>query len=223
MNQEELIFQLSDADESIVRTYECITLKRWFVPQSTGFLTVTNKRVVFHSTGQSLTGKSLLMSEMPLEDVAGFSVYEGLSINWVLFIVFTLLAYALTQTVVAILPRFMVSFWFAALLMAPAAAIWLLRSSVLSDQFKGQVLSSVPGFAKGVPEAESRLSEYSTFTRIPVYLGLAILAWRLALEGTGVLGLSLVAWLILLIIYGYIFFDLVGRRRAFVRWSRRSW
>ena len=78
---EELVFQPSEANEQIVRTYQCTRFKRWFRPETIGYLTVTNRRVVYHSTGKSLTGQSLLINEMPLEDVSGLSVYKGSSVG----------------------------------------------------------------------------------------------------------------------------------------------
>lgn len=217
MNQkpDATIFQLSELGERIVRTYKCISLKRWFVPPTVGYLTVTNKRVVFHSSGRSITGKSLLLSEMPLEDVAGIRVYEGLSINWLLFLIVTGMAYWLTQGIVALLPSFLISYWFALLLMLPAAFIWLMRTNILSRAFKDQILDIVGSIVDRGAETPPDLESYYTFARIPFYLGLAILGWRLAFSSELGLGASFAPFLILLAIYAYIFMDLVGRRSSF--------
>ena len=217
MNQreEQLAFQLSEPDEKIVRSYECITLKRWFVPPTIGFLTVTNRRVVFHSKGRSLSGESLLISEMPVDDVAGLRIYEGLSVNWLLVIMLTSLAYFFTQSIVALLPGFLLSYWFAILLMLPAALLWLLRSDVLSSDFKERIVSGPARLFVGGPDSEQRIEALSTYARIPFYLGLAILGWRLAFGSALGLGASLIPQLILLGIYFYVFLDLIGRRPSF--------
>lgn len=210
MEPNELTFQLSSEDEEIVRSYKCFTLKRWFVPPTVGYLTVTNKRVVFHSSGKSLTGKSLLITEMPLEDVAGLSVYEGLSFNWLLFLVFTGAAYFVTRFIVALLPRFFISYWFAALLMLPYILIWLLKGNVLSDQLKEQIFEVL-----GKLKISRGLNAYLPYARILLAFGLAILGWRLAFTTNFGLGTPIVAWLILLAIYAYIFITTVGRRHSF--------
>ncbi|MGH9425902.1 MAG: hypothetical protein ACRD2L_06295 [Terriglobia bacterium] len=208
-------FKLSEPEEKVVRSYKCIRLKRWFVPPTTGFLTVTNKRVVFHCTGRSIGGDSVLISEMPMDDVAGLRVYEGLSVNWLLVAILTFLAYSFTQSFVALLPRFLVSFGFAILLMLPAASLWLLRSEVLSSEFKRQILSSPVGMWVGGPDDDDRLSSFASYARIPFYLGLAILGWRLAFESALGLGASAASQLILLGAYFYLFLDLTGRKQSF--------
>jgi hypothetical protein len=64
--------------ESTVKTYHCTSFKSWLLNlKSEGFLVVTNKRVVFHALGTSFAGKSILQSEVPIEDVSGITVYKG--------------------------------------------------------------------------------------------------------------------------------------------------
>lgn len=65
--------QLSE-NEVRIRTYHSTTLKR---PKGEGYLTVTNKRVVFHGTGSSFGGKSKLISEVAIETICGISAYFG--------------------------------------------------------------------------------------------------------------------------------------------------
>jgi len=209
------VFRLSEPEEKVVRSYRCIKLKRWFVPPTTGFLTVTNKRVIFHSTGRSLSGQSLLISEMPLNDVAGLRVYEGLSVNWLLVAILTFLAYSFTQTFVALLPRFLVSFGFAFLLMLPAASVWLLRSNVLSTEFKRQILSSPIGMLLGGPDDDAKLANFAGYARIPFYLGLAILGWRFAFGSDLGFGAAAAMQLILVGAYFYFSLDLLGRKQSF--------
>lgn len=209
MEPQELAFQLSSEDEQIVRSYKCTVLKRWFAEPSIGYLTVTNKRVVFHSSNKSLTGKGLLISEMPLEDVAGLNIYEGLSINWLLLIIFLGIAYFLTQTIVAILPDFLLNYWVAALLILPFIIIWLLGSNVLSEQIKERVFETFDTLRIG-----RDLNKFLPYTRILLAVGLAILGWRLA--STPRLGLGApLAWMLLLAVYAYIFMVTLGRRNSF--------
>jgi len=61
-------------NEVKVKTYHCTTLKR---PRGEGYLTVTNKRVVFHAYGTSAQGQSKLVSEVPIETVSAIRTYYG--------------------------------------------------------------------------------------------------------------------------------------------------
>ncbi|WP_234121954.1 zinc ribbon domain-containing protein [Clostridium hydrogenum] len=75
-----------------VKTYHCTTLKK---PQGEGFVTVTNKRVIFHAFGKSGGGSSKLVSEVPIETISGVRTYFGTGINimeLVLGILFSLIS-----------------------------------------------------------------------------------------------------------------------------------
>ena len=215
MESEELLFQLSKDNEQIVRNYKCITLKRWFAPPTFGYLTVTNKRLVFHSSGRTLTGKSLLISEMPLDDVAGLSIYEGISFSWLRFILFTLAAYFATQAVVLLLPDFFISYWAVALLSLPFGVTWLLSSNIFSEQLKEQIFDFLDNLFQNRIKVNRDPSAYLRYTRIPLYFGIAILGWRLAFTTNFGLGTPVLAWAGLLAVYGYIFLNYVGRRSSF--------
>lgn len=64
--------------ESSVRTYYCTYYQsRLLGLQASGYLGVTNKRVIFHAQGTSNAGSSIIQSEVPVEDVSGISSYKG--------------------------------------------------------------------------------------------------------------------------------------------------
>lgn len=64
--------------ESSVRTYVCTYYKsRLLGLEATGYLAVTNKRVIFQAAGTSNAGSSVIQSEVPIEDVSGISSYKG--------------------------------------------------------------------------------------------------------------------------------------------------
>ena len=215
MQPAQLSFRLSEADEQVVRTYECTKLKRWFQPETIGYLTVTNKRIVFHSSGKSISGTSLLINEMPLEDVAGISVYEGTTINWWLFAVVALLAYVVTQAVARILPEFLTSWPVAILLMLPLGLLWLLNSNFVSSEVRTQALDTLNRLTQARPEDERGVRSYLNYARIPFYIGLLIAIWRISTGDVFGLGGSVVGSLILIVLYGVVFFLLFGRRQSF--------
>lgn len=71
--------ELTPAEGEItVRNYFCTTVSsRLLGLSANGYLTVTNKRVVFYASGLGLAGKSVLHSEVPIADVSGITSYKG--------------------------------------------------------------------------------------------------------------------------------------------------
>ncbi|MCI0558930.1 MAG: hypothetical protein MN733_10575 [Nitrososphaera sp.] len=64
--------------ELTVRAYHCTSLaSRLLSLKAKGYLTITNKRVVFYAHGSSYAGKSVLHSEVPIADVSGINTYKG--------------------------------------------------------------------------------------------------------------------------------------------------
>lgn len=64
--------------EAVVKTYHCTSMKsRMLNLKAEGHLVVTNKRVIFHASGSSYGGDSVLQSEVPIEDVSGMNLYKG--------------------------------------------------------------------------------------------------------------------------------------------------
>src|SRR4051812_18728122 len=69
--------------EVTVRTYHCTTLSPAFSLvglKTNGYLTVTNKRIVYFAEGSSLfgaAGNSKLSKEVPMADVANLSFGKG--------------------------------------------------------------------------------------------------------------------------------------------------
>jgi uncharacterized Zn finger protein (UPF0148 family) len=64
--------------EQKVKQYHCTHLSsRLLGLRAEGVLQVTNKRVIFRASGKSITGNSIIQSEVPVEDVSGISIYKG--------------------------------------------------------------------------------------------------------------------------------------------------
>jgi hypothetical protein len=120
-----------------------------------------------------------------------------------------------TQFIVAILPDFLISFWFALLLVLPFITLWLLKSNILNDQLKEKIFTTIENVSQGKIKINRDLNKYVPYTRIPLYFGIAILGWRLADAANFGFGTPILAWIILFAIYVYIFMDIVGRRHAF--------
>lgn len=192
-----LLFKLSDVGEQVVRTYECTQLKRWFSPPTKGYLTVTNKRIVFHSSGVSLTGKSLLISELPLDDVSGLSVYQGQSISWLRILFLSLIALGVTNISFGLLPSFLVHYVTALLIMLPFGILWLLGSELVSPGLRGKVLDWLDSLAPGAFKVDRDVKKYLPYARPPLYLGLVIFGY-------------LAGWLVLLLILAFVILSVFG-------------
>jgi hypothetical protein len=215
MNTQDLVFELSQSDERIVRSYECTRLRKLFSPETLGHLTITNRRIVFHSTGASLTGKSVLISEMPVEDVAGISVYLGNTINWLLYVAFAIGLFLLSSVVDAILPAFFTSWPFAVLLMLPHAVFWLFSSKWLSEDVKKQVGASLQNMLQDRAQNVD-VDRFRPAARVLFLIGLAVFVWAIAramIETTG--GGIVVAIGLLGLAYFGLFMTIFGRQPVF--------
>lgn len=214
MNDQIYNFELSSADEEIVRTYECTRLRKMFSPPTIGYLTVTNKRVLFHSSGKSITGKSELINDMPLEDTASVSAYVGLSINWLMFIIFALLLFGVTYVLNAVAP-FFTSWGFAIVLMLPMGAAWLLTSNILNEELRDQIFKSVAEITGGRLKLDREGLIYEPYIRIPFWIGLSILAYYIAFRSEIISQIPFLNYIVLIAAYFAIFILSWGRQRTF--------
>ncbi|MBE7433098.1 MAG: hypothetical protein HS100_04225 [Anaerolineales bacterium] len=213
MKQEDSIFQLGEADEKVVRTYECTRLRRFLAPVTTGFLTITNKRVIFHSSGRSLIGKSLLINEMPLEDTAGVRAYLEVTINWLYFAILFAIVFAI-MTFLSFRVPFLIHPIFAILLMLPFSTIWVFTTNILNEKTKNQIFNSVDEALQNKVRTSEILPVLAPLMRAPFIVGCAILGWNIAFSEL-FQRFSPLNYLVLLAIYLGIYLYLFGQQRTF--------
>lgn len=215
MQPQDLIFQLCSQDEQIVRSYECTRLKRFLSPATIGHLTITNKRVVFHSTGKSITGKSLLISEMPLEDTAGVMAYNGLSINWLVFILVMAGLFVVSYLLSGFLPRFFFSWGLGIVLMLPFGVWWFWTSNLLNPELRERVSQSLDQTLGEKVQFHRQPDRIKPYLQILFHIGLAMFTWDIVFR-TRLLGdLNFLGYLVLLAVYLWIFITYFGRSRSF--------
>jgi hypothetical protein len=90
--------------ESSVRSFHITSLKsRLLSLETEGYLTVTNKRVVFYASGSSYGGRSILQSEVPIEDVSGINCYKGTYFSFLAFFAAILAAYIAATILISII------------------------------------------------------------------------------------------------------------------------
>lgn len=138
-----LIFDLSSEGEEIIKNYECTGIRKLFFGSSKGYITLTNKRILYHATGKSIKGRSLVLSEMPINDVSGIGVYMGTSINWIALIAFTLGLYIIAPFILTLLPGFFTHVAFGLLSLIPYLLMWLWEKNFLSDEVKDMAIDNL--------------------------------------------------------------------------------
>ncbi len=207
-------FILSD-DEEIVRTYECTIFKKIFSPPTLGLLTVTNKRVVYHSHGKSASGSSTLLSEMPIEDVAGVSSMVGASINWIFFLIFAAFLFFATQLLVEMLPQFFTGWFMSIVLMLPFGIVWLIEKRVISQEIQEQLLTAIQESPVGNLLLKKDRVFYGNVFQSLFFIGVVFFAWNIGSRTELGRNLPAVAIVLLLLVYFWIFMVYFGRRRTF--------
>ena len=106
-------------NEQVVRTYQCTSLRQLFMKPSIGYLTITNKRVVYHSENNNLSSRNAIISEIPINDVGGISTFIGQSFNFLYFLLFSVVMYVVTIFATSILPEWMTGWVVSIILVLP--------------------------------------------------------------------------------------------------------
>jgi len=213
MEPKDMIFQLCENDEQIVRTYECTRLRQLFYPVTIGYLTITNKRVVFHSRGKSFMGKSVLINEMPLEDTAGVRAYLEISINWLIFVIFCALLFVVTGFIYSHIPV-LVNWIFGIILLLPFTGIWILNSNLLSDQTRDEVYKYINERFQNKIQAADLFPILVPSMRILFFIGTALVGWGIAFS-TFFLKIAPFNYLLILALYFWIYLSTFGQQRTF--------
>lgn len=214
MSAQPLEFTLSN-DEQVVRTYECTMLQKLFSPPTFGYLTITNKRVAYHSHGKSLSGESTLVSEMPLDDVAGISAMVGASINWIFALIFVGVLYFATSFLFGLLPRFLTHWFVGILLLLPFGIAWLFEKNVLNKDLKEQLLKNVYESPVGGYLKQRDSEFYKGVFRILLHIGVVLVVWNIVIESGLLYYAPIVAYALILGVNFWIYMMYFGRQRTF--------
>jgi hypothetical protein len=213
MDAHENVFQLCEPDEQVIRTYACTGLKRLFYPKTIGYLTITNKRVVFHSSGKSFLGKSVLVNEMPLEDTAGVRSYLDVSVNWLVFAIFCILAFLISKFLSSLIP--ITVFWVLGILFVlPFIGIWILNSNLLDDRARRKVFSYINQRFENKIQAEGLFPILVPTARVFFFIGVLLLGWAIV-STRFFLQLFPLNYLLLAVVYFFVFLYSFGQRRSF--------
>jgi hypothetical protein len=214
MNNEPAEFNLSN-EERVVRAYDCTSLRRWFSKPVIGHLTVTNRRVVYHSSSMTRTGSSVLISEMPIDDVAGISSIVSASVNWIFFIVLAVILHWLSQGLREFLPVWMTSWGINILLMLPFGIFLLIQKRVINQEITEKVLINVKDNQVVKYLKKKDASFYGAIFQVLFFIGLIFFLWNIRYRTELGRELALVSLLLLIGIYFWIYMVYLGRHRTF--------
>ncbi len=214
MSNEPVEFNLSD-NEQVIRTYDCTSMHRWFSKPVIGHLTVTNRRVVYHSSADTRTGSSLLISEMPVEDVAGISSLVSASVNWIFFIVLAVILYWLSQVLREIFPAWLTNWGISILLMVPFGIYWLIQRGVISREITDKALTNVKDnqIVKYLKMKDANF--YSALFQVLFFIGLIFFIWNIRYRTQLGRELTLISLLLLIGTFFWIYMAYFGRHRNF--------
>jgi len=213
MNAKAPEFYLSD-NEQIVRNYECTKRFRLLGPAVIGYLTITNKRIVYHSQAKSLTGSSAVVSEVALDDFSGLRISISSTFNWIFFLIFCWVMYFATFLLFSVF-SFLLSGWFIAiLLVAPYLFALLFEKNILSREFQQQFLGSIYQIPGSSFLRKKDRTYYLGLFRILFWFGVALIAWNI-LQSSALIQFSMLTFLILAVVYYFIYRAIFGRIKSF--------
>lgn len=214
MSAQNLEFTLSN-DEQVIRTYECTVLRKLLSPPTFGYLTVTNKRIAYHSHGRSLAGSSTLISEMPLDDVAGVSATVGSSINWLFALIFVGILYFVTAFLFNLLPRFLTHWLMGVLLVLPSGIAWLFDKNILNKDLREQLLNTL--YESPLGEHLKRLDDrfYRVAFRALLHVGVVLIVWNLVIENGWLYQFPVISFAVILGVNFWIYMSYFGKQRMF--------
>lgn len=202
-------------NEKTVRTYRCTKLRRFLASPSIGYLTITNKRLIYHSVGKTIMGSNSILAEMPLEDAAGISTSIGKNFNWLLLIIFCAILFFGTGLLANLLPQFLTGWVISILLILPYGIAFLFEKEILNKDIKERAIqqlhdSSISGLIQK-KEASYFLGIFQTL----FVVGLVLLSWNIGMR-TALLGdAPLISYIVIFGSYLLIYFMLIGRQRGF--------
>ncbi len=213
MNTIKSNFHLSD-NEQIVRNYECTKRFRLLGTPVMGYLTITNKRIVYHSQAKSLSGSSAIISEVALDDFSGLSTSISSSFNWIIFLIFCLIMYPITLFMFSILSLILVGWFIGILFMLPYSFGFLFEKNILSQEFQQQFLGSINQIPGGDILKRKDHTFYMGLFRLFFWFGVALVTWNIV-QGLGLIQFTPLTFLLLAVVFYFIYRAIFGRLKSF--------
>ena len=194
---QEIPFTLCHESEQVIKTYECSLLSNRLIGKGIGYLTLTNKRVVYHATTKRLTKRNITQKEMTLDDVAAISSSIGSSINWFRIMLMSMGVALLSSIYQNIMPEFLSHWLFGIALMIPYVLVELSERKIIGSDIKTMLIGT------GEKSQEAPLGLTMNRLMIWIYLflvGLMILGLNVFYKNR-----SIMIFLLFLLVYVYLF------------------
>lgn len=202
-------------DEKIVRDFRCTKLRRFLFPSSIGYLSVTNKRLIYHCEGKTITGTNVILAEMPLEDAAGISTSIGKGFNWLILIVFCVILYFATGLLVNVLPNFLTGWVISSLLILPYSLAFLFEKEILNKEIKDKALQQLQNSAVGEFIKKKDSNYFLGIFQILFVIGLVFLSWNIGMRTDLKYNAVFVSYVVIFGSYLLIYFILIGQQKGF--------
>lgn len=195
--------------EKIVRSYQCTQLRQLFTKPTIGHLTITNKRLVFHSESKSIGAENAIIAEIPLEDVGGINSMIGTSFNVFIFLLVATGLFFATLVFEAIFPEFITGWWGGILLTLPYLVGLLFERQILSPDIGKKIVENMEGTAVQDVFRNVNASLVMKILKILFLVGFPLLARNIAQE------IPIFGWILLIAAYFLLYVMVFGKSRAF--------
>lgn len=202
-------------NEKIIRTYRCTALRQLFHKPAVGYLSVTNKRLVYHSENKSTTSESALISEIPLEDVGSISTIIGSSINLIYFIALSAALFVGTLLLKGLLPDVLTGMGVSILLLLPYLIGLLFQQNIINQDLSERILKNLEGSSVDSLIENANWTLLMSIFRYLFLVGTPLFAYNLAFESQFGREAFLLRYIILIAAYFLIFVLISGRQRSF--------
>lgn len=199
--------------EFVIRSYQCLVQKSTFSKASDGYLQVTNKRVIYANSASSGGSSSLLVSEVPLEDVGSITSFVGRSINSTWLLPFVIISTLLSTLSASVLPGFMTHWLFGFFLMLPFLIIWLMDKKILNQDLFNQILKNLEVDKEGQRTIGQPGETLRKILKIVFIVGLVLFVTSVVNNLGGSLGF--LRFVIPLLIFTLIYLSIVGFTNEF--------
>lgn len=214
METNETFAALSD-NEHVIRSYRCTKLKPLFGKPSIGYLSITNKRLVYHSEAHTATKSDAIISEIPLNDVGGISTFIGQSFSLIQFLLFSAALYFGTMFLSNLLPKFLTDWVFSIILILPYLVGLLFEKNIINKDIGDRIIQNLEGTSLDSILKKKNSTFYMGVFKILFLVGMALFAWNLVNEPRLARQGGLFNNVILLGAYFVIYILTIGRNRSF--------
>ena len=208
-------FAALSENEKVIRTYRCTSLRQLLHKPAVGYLSITNKRLVYHSQNKSVGSESAILSEIPLEDVGSIAAYIGNSLNVITLIFWSIAFFVGTNILKTLFPGVLTGLGVSIILCLPYILGLLFEKNIISQDVSERILKNLEGTSVDSLIENANWSLLMNIFKYLFIVGMPIFAYNLAFETNFGRQLSILRYVLLLGAYILIYILISGRQRSF--------